>query len=106
MGLVPFGGIKVSRAQPTISVRIPANTESLDTAELYIRRVGAYRDELVYTPSVIADEYVEFTLDELFFELDPGRYQATFKVLSIDRTVFQLQYDFESVPVIYNKATP
>lgn len=106
MVLTPFGGIKISREKPTISVRIVDDIEDLATAQLYLRRVGTYTNVVVYAPSNVVDGQVEFTLDELFFEEPPGRYLATFKINSIERSSFQLQYDDESIVSVFNKATP
>jgi hypothetical protein len=92
MGLITFGGVKVTRAKPTISVRIVNNEDSLVTAELLLKRVGTDIDSLAYTPSKVSSDYVEFTFDELLFTENTGRYLASFYVNDVLRSTFNIQY--------------
>lgn len=78
MGIATLGGIKISRDQPKISVRIVNNTENLDDCELRIKRVGQPIEFVAYTPSRVLTDYVEFTFDELLFSEKEGKYQARF----------------------------
>lgn len=97
MGIIPLGGIKISRSAPKLSIRIVNNLDELDSAELFLQRVGVDVDFVAYTPSRISEDYVEFTFDELLFVERAGKYKATFKVNDIARTVFYIVLESDEI---------
>lgn len=87
-----LGLIKVTKQEKTIQVSLDNNTDSLDTAELYLRRVGEYVDFVVYSPAVITATSLKFIFDSLLLDKNYGRYLATLKIGGVDKLAFYLQY--------------
>ena len=87
-----MNAIKVSRASPKIRIRITNNDDDLSLLSLRIARVGEGFEFVKYTPSQYADEFAEFTFDELLFDRPLGRYQCRLILNGEDRLSFQIQY--------------
>lgn len=93
MGVIwPFGGIKISRSSPKITVRITNNRDDITLSQLNLRRVGERTDFAAYTPIRVGDDYLEFMFDDLLFDRAFGRYLARLIVNERESIAFHLQY--------------
>jgi hypothetical protein len=87
-----MNAIRVSRNAPKIRITIANNTDDLTTIRLRMSRVGGIGEFAEYPPTLVSDEYVEFTFDDLLFDEVFGRYQCRLILDEIDRLIFQIQY--------------
>jgi hypothetical protein len=100
--MIPFGGIKISRSSPKISISIDNNRDDLTSAVLYISRVGAIVNEVAVTPVQVTDTKLIFVFGESLFAQSFGRYRARLRIGNVDRTIFCLQYVDDTILSVTN----
>jgi hypothetical protein len=100
--MISFGGIKISRSSPKISVSIENNRDELASAVLYVSRVGAIVNEVAVTPVQATETKLIFVFGDTLFTQAFGRYKARLRIGTVDRTVFYLQYVDDTVLSVAN----